>query len=498
MTPLDIVGWLTLAAGLGSLVPRLAGRRTVGWAGAAALGVAGALLGLATRDPAWITAAGLTVLVGVVLPVRLMAWARRRALAGDYAGAARWARWATLGRRDPRLRLWAEVWAAADAFHRDDPGPAEALQAWLAAEGWTSFAALLTALRRDWAQARFSPAVDLQARALCELGEVEAGVEAAARLWAPRMRWPRIVAARAGMLAPLAFAGRVRATRRLARLLRQPPAGVEAWTATARAAAGEGAAARRTLEALRARADLPPALRHAVGLRLAHLPAPPELGPAARAVLDDAEGEVTAGALLRLRPPWRAPTTLLALAAMIGGFVAQALSGGTLSGAVAYDLGALLTDGALPAERWRLFAYALLHHGLPHLLANAVAVAAVGPVVGRALGQTGAAVVLVGSVLLAGVGISLWGTPGLTLGASGGAMGLVGALVIVAARHPRCRRRRTGRAVARLGLVVLGAQVLFDAAMPQSSSVGHAVGALAGALLATGWMALGGWRTERG
>ncbi|MCA9561290.1 MAG: hypothetical protein KC583_22225, partial [Myxococcales bacterium] len=116
MTPLDIVGWLTLAAGLGSLVPRLAGRRTVGWAGAAAVGVAGALLGLFTRDAAWIALGGVVVVIGVVLPVRLMAWARRRALAGDYAAAARWARVATLGRRDPRLRLWAEVWAAADAL----------------------------------------------------------------------------------------------------------------------------------------------------------------------------------------------------------------------------------------------------------------------------------------------------------------------------------------------------------------------------------------------
>ncbi|MEZ4436468.1 MAG: rhomboid family intramembrane serine protease [bacterium] len=485
---LIVLGLFAVAVSLASLVPRgLDPRRWPPPAVAAiALGVYGHL-----AAAGWaLLAAFIAAALGLLAPAAIATLARRRAARGDFAGAARAI--TPLARLGPGWRDWQTVWRAAAAFHAGDPAPARALAADLAADPSPRARLVrdaLLGLTRDWPAARHALAVDLQARALCELGEVDAGVETAARVWSPRMGYRAIRAARGVMLAPMAFAGEVDAVRALAAMMRLPPAARVIWEATAHAAAGDPATARGLLQALLTR-PLAPALRHAAEARLEALPAPPRLGESARAVIADTRAELAAGAFLR-PGGWRAsPVTVLLLALIAVGFALQLARGGGDPEGVALELGALYATGRMPADHWRLLAYGFLHAGVIHLAANAVAIALLGPLVDRALGGLATLAVFLGGVVIGGVGISHFGGEGTTVGASAGAMALLTAALLVSVAHPRARATRTGRAIGRLGLVLVVMQTAFDAVTPQISSAGHISGALAGLALGAAALAL--------
>lgn len=479
---LILLGLFAVAVSLGSLATRgLDPRR---WP---PLAVAAIVLGVYGHFAAasWaLLAAFACALVGVVAPTAWAVRARRRAARGDFAGAARVI--APLARLRP---LWADrrdLWRAAAAFYEGDPTPAQALATRLAADDSPRarmLRASLVALTRDWEAARYAPVADLQSRALCELGEVDAGVEAAARVWRSRMGWTAIRNARAVMLAPMAFAGEVEATARLGRLMRLPTPARAIWQATAEAAAGDPTAAEARLDTLLA-GKLAPALRHAAEARRAALPSPPTLGESARAVVADVRREVTAGALLRIGKFWRSPLAVLLLALIGVGFVLQIVRGGGDPEGIALELGALYANGRMPEDGWRLLAYGFLHGGLLHLGANALAIAVLAPMTARALGQGGALAAFVGGVLVGGVGISLFGGHGTTVGASGGAMALLGAALVATVLHPLLRRTRTARAALRLGVGLVVVQTVFDAITPRISSAGHLWGGLGGVVVA--------------
>ena len=157
---------------------------------------------------------------------------------------------------------------------------------------------------------------------------------------------------------------------------------------------------------------------------------------------------------------------------------------------MALSLGALLVDGQLPAEPWRLLAYGLLHYGWLHLATNALGLAVLGPLVARLYGGVGLALILGLGIGGGGIGIALLGSHGLTVGASAGVMALMGALVVGCWQHPGLRVSRTGRVVGRIFLVLMGLQTLLDAITPMVSSVGHGVGAVVGLAVGAVFLAL--------
>lgn len=482
---LIVFGLLAVAASLGSIVAR--GPNPRRWPIAAVLAVVAGIFGHLTAE-AWALGAaiGLTV-IGVIAPAWLAARARRRALRGDFAGAARAA--ALLARVQPAWRGWQAVWRAADAWYAGRPAEAEALAAALSAEPSASAHArreALMGLTRDWRAARFATSVDLQSRALCELGELDAGIETAARVWPRKMRWPTIRRARGTALAPLAFAGRVDAVERLTALMRLPAPGRAVWRATALAAAGAPAEAEAILRGVLAEARPVPAIRAAAEARLAALPTPRDPGPSAVAVLDDLQAEIDAGDLLRPRGLRTSPVTVGILSLMAVGFGLQLAAGSGTEARVALELGALYAEGRLPDDPWRLLAYGFLHSGPAHLAANALAVGLLGPLVSRALGGLTALLLFVGGVLVGGLGISYFGAEGITVGASAGAMALLGGLLTITALHPTVAPTRTGRAALRLGLLLVVLQTGLDAITPMISSAGHLFGGLAGLAIGAG------------
>lgn len=487
MDLLFVLGVLAIAASLGSLVAR--GLRPRRWPLPAVLAVVVGTLGHLFASPWAIIAAVALTLFGVMGPAWVASRARRRAMRGDFAGAARLA--GVLSRVLPGWSGWQALWRAADRWYAGDGEAAHRLAMQLAVDPSPESRMLreaLMGLTRDWPAARFARSIDLQSRALCELGELDAGIETAARAWPPRMRWVGVRRARSTALAPLAFAGDVQHLDALTTQMRLPPAARDIWRATARAAAGEPTAAARLLAGVTDDDDIPPAVRHAARARRAALPEPRPIGAAAQQVLDDLSAEVRAGDVLRTRSVLGSPLSVFILLLMALGYALQLKAGDVFDGRIAYDLGALYAEGRWPEDRWRLLTYGFLHAGPLHLAANALALVILGPMVDRALGVAWTLIVFVGGVLLGGIGISLLGAEGITVGASAGAMALLGAVVVVTLAHPAVRHTRTGRAAARLGLMLIVLQTALDAVTPMISSAGHISGGVAGLLI--GAMAL--------
>lgn len=457
----------------------------------AGLCVAGLVLG----DEALRMTGALLAVLGLLAPGLYLLTVRRIAARGEYGRAAdRLAAFQRL-RRSDALAGWIEAWRATDVVVRAAPDAPDALlpllAAWEARPERRVQREWLLGIAWRWAQAVDAATPDLRARALCELGRVEAALAATGdRLG--RARGPAALArAQVEWLPILAFSGRQAATEAVMRALKLPPALADVWRATALAAAGHPDEARARLDALETRRDLSAGLRYTLGRRRAHLPPPAELGEPARTQLLHLEREVMAGALLRLRSPsLDTPLTLGLLAALAAVFGVQAhlATGpdGTADARVAIELGALLPHHGLPAEPARLLTYAFLHYGALHLIVNAFTIAVVGAPLEAALGRGRLLVLYLGSAVGAGVGISLFGSEDITLGASGAAMGLLGALGTVAARHTTTRGTRTGRQLGLAIAALVALQSVLDALMPEVSFVGHLTGALCGALLALG------------
>lgn len=463
---------------------------TIGWPGAAWATLGLGIVGLVVPSPAALVAATVAGLGGLLAPALTFALARRAASRGHYARAARVVGALAAVRRSRQMHRWHAAWAAIDAFYRGDALPVERLRDRLRAEGDASADLLvdwLSVATRAWADLLHSPAVDAQSRALCELGEVDRGVELAGRSLGRRLSWNGLRTARYLWLAPMAFSGRVASLLDLCRLLRLDGLSTALWHATALAAAGEPAEAARRLDVLLTRPGLPPALRAAAEQRRAALPGPRPLGVSARDILATADVEVRAGLRLRGRRWWLEPATLLILGGIAVGFALQIARGGSMNPYAAWALGAL-HGGTWPDQVSRIFSYGFLHFGVMHLAVNALVIALLGPMVASTLGRLGLLVVYLGAVVGGGVGIALVGSDGLTVGASGGAMGLLGALLVVLWRHPALQGTATGDAGRRFAVSVVVVQALFDGVMAEVSFAGHAAGLASGALIALAWV----------
>ncbi|MGK0360679.1 MAG: membrane associated rhomboid family serine protease [Bradymonadia bacterium] len=425
--------------------------------------------------------------VGLLMPALVFNLARRWAGQGHFARAARLGRVLAAVRRDPQMDRWIGLWQALAEFYGGDAVGVERLRAQLSAS--TDASALvvldvLTVLTRDWERARFSPALDAQSRALCEMGEVQQGISTIGPLLMGRPSLRRLRTTRGVLLAPLAFAGRVQVVDALTRLMRLRPVMREIWRATALAAAGRADEARALLDRAERRSPAP-VVRAAIVARRARLPGAVALSPAVQDILKTAETEILAGLRLQLRAPWRDWATL-ALLGVIGWFFwRQVQAGSGSSPQVAWLLGAL-EGGRWPQEPWRLLTYGALHIGVMHLTVNCLAIAALAPIISDAVGRVAMLLIFVASVAGGGIAVIVFGGVGITVGASGGAMGLLGSLVTILWMHPGVATTLTGKAGARFGLSVIAFQTVFDIVMPEISFASHGGGALAGAAVTAG------------
>ena len=287
--------------------------------------------------------------------------------------------------------------------------------------------------------------------------------------------------------------GRVSALERLfAGPLRRLPPDVRAFQlALARLAAGTGGAdTHETLSRLASARDRDLALR--ASRTLAAPPAPVSLSPAQGAAVDAAEADLEhALQASRARPRLsRSPVTLVLIALNLAAFAAELASGGSEDASALRRLGALFPRLVVEGGQWwRVPAAMFLHLGWVHLSVNMLALAGLGRAVEQAFGawRTLATYLAAGIGSMAGIVLLVrggWMDDEWVVGASGAIMGLFGALVVDAVRSWRRDRSAAARLrlAGMLGLVV--AQAALDAATPQVSFAGHALGGAIGMLAA--------------
>jgi membrane associated rhomboid family serine protease len=165
------------------------------------------------------------------------------------------------------------------------------------------------------------------------------------------------------------------------------------------------------------------------------------------------------------------------LGAMIAMFLVELARGAVANDAGLLRLGALPDTGPIYHEYWRLITCGFLHWDLRHLLLNTLLLFLLGPIVERRAGTIGLLIIFLSASVASGLGIlvkhQIWPAEGVSLGASGGMFGLLGAgLVLVFARPSPSRLRTVLMAVLVLGLIY--------SFLPGVSMIGHIVGLIIG------------------
>jgi membrane associated rhomboid family serine protease len=173
--------------------------------------------------------------------------------------------------------------------------------------------------------------------------------------------------------------------------------------------------------------------------------------------------------------------TLIAINVIV--FLAEGGTGASLGaggGGTVFEKGALF--GPLIAhqhEYWRLVSAGFLHDGFIHLLFNMVFIYFMGPALEQMIGRVGFVVIYFTSLLAGSFGALLVQPMSPTVGASGAAFGLLGALIVVA------HSRRIPIWQSGLG-ITLAINVVFSLSFAQISVGAHIGGLIAG--LICGWL----------
>jgi rhomboid protease GluP len=173
-------------------------------------------------------------------------------------------------------------------------------------------------------------------------------------------------------------------------------------------------------------------------------------------------------------------------------FLLEVTAGGSENSQTLYRLGGLVVpDVITTGEWWRVLAAQFIHIGPIHLIINMLAFVWFSPFVETRLGKwrylllyfaTGT-----GSLLVAVLLAQLHFFPRSAIaGASGGLMGLVGAMGAIALRDWWNEATKIARNIFIVILIAIGVQVVFDLIIfPQASFIGHLSGAILGFLIAS-------------
>jgi membrane associated rhomboid family serine protease len=176
--------------------------------------------------------------------------------------------------------------------------------------------------------------------------------------------------------------------------------------------------------------------------------------------------------------------------AWIGLGVASAVFGGLEQLFVLLPMGALEPHLVWNGEWWRLLTAPHLHSSVEHLGSNLVAGGILGLAIAGSLGAWRTLALFQVSAL-AGSALALWISRATVVGASGGVFGLLGALIVLAAREPGVVPLRQRRGLWLTGLLWLGLNAVTSLA-PGVSFAGHAGGLVAGAALSLSGALLAG------
>jgi rhomboid protease GluP len=172
---------------------------------------------------------------------------------------------------------------------------------------------------------------------------------------------------------------------------------------------------------------------------------------------------------------------LLLIVAIAIGFGIELATNSVGNDEALLKLGALPDNGQLHGELWRIATYSFLHFDWLHLILNVALIFFIGRVVEAQAGISRGALIYFVSVIASAAVILFWHNlhpkDGATVGASGGAFGLLGAALILAYRGDDNMRLRM-----RLWIILL---IAFGISfLPNISMAGHIGGIVGGAATA--------------
>jgi len=163
-------------------------------------------------------------------------------------------------------------------------------------------------------------------------------------------------------------------------------------------------------------------------------------------------------------------------------FIVEVATGAIRNNVRLLRLGALPDSGEIGHEYWRLITFGFLHWDLTHLLLNSVLLLILAPSVERHAGTGWLLLVFLTASISSGAGIlvkhQVWPSQGLSLGASGGLFGLLGAALVLAFRVP------AQTTFARMRLIIVLAVGLTYSVLPGVSMIGHIIGLVVGTAMA--------------
>ncbi len=152
-------------------------------------------------------------------------------------------------------------------------------------------------------------------------------------------------------------------------------------------------------------------------------------------------------------------------------------TGSGFGGSRLFEEGALQGAAFADGDYWRVITAGFLHAGFFHLLLNMFSLWILGTMLEPAIGHLRFALIFFVSVLAGSFGVLLIEPDALTVGASGGIFGLMGAAVVV------MRNRGINPMESGLGLWI-GLNLLITFTVPNISIGGHIGGLIGGALAA--------------
>ena len=176
--------------------------------------------------------------------------------------------------------------------------------------------------------------------------------------------------------------------------------------------------------------------------------------------------------------PNRAAATILLLAVLGGVFAIELAYAAPGNDAMLLRLGALPDSGGLQGQYWRLLTFGLLHWNVLHLVLNLAGLLFAGMIVERRSTSLSLVALFFISSVVSGLAILIKHhfvpQSGVSVGASGGLFGLLGAAIVLLQRLP------PRRLAIRLGLWIVSAAGIAISLVPGVSLVGHVAGLLVG------------------
>ena len=186
----------------------------------------------------------------------------------------------------------------------------------------------------------------------------------------------------------------------------------------------------------------------------------------------------------RQRKPWLT-WSLAAIIAIV--YVLQMLWGGSDKTPVLLRMGAMSAQGLAHGEWWRLWSASFLHGSIMHVGFNLYVLVILGDLIERILGRWRLLLLYVASVGAGGLGSWAYlslnsGGIGLSVGASGGLWGLLGAHAILAFRQKHLLPSWLHARAQKAALINLGINILVSF-QPHVDFAAHLGGGLMGSLL---------------